>query len=224
MARGRKINIAAKTEAETALLDAATQLLKSHSYKEISLRELAQLADQNVAMISYYFGSKEKLFIELITRKLSEPEKKIKHKLVGNSDELSPSLRIKHILKRFMEMHKNNPWIAGFILDNVLASESKIREEFVDKVLKKNAKTLSAAIQDLQTLVAENQETPPVNEKLLIISIISLVAFPFVASPVLNDAFNFDIRNTDLDEWVEHNYQLLIARFGPNVTNLESVI
>jgi AcrR family transcriptional regulator len=223
MARGRKVNQAAKVEAEEALLNAATELLKSKSYKEISLRELAQLANQNVAMISYYFGSKEKLFVELITRKINAAQSPSAPSHNDSKQCLSASVRIKMLLKQLIGMHIDNPWLAGFLLHNVLASESKIRKLFIDKVVKNNAEVLSSAIKEMNDSSDDTEGILAINEEYLRVSIVSLVAFPFVASPLLNEAFDFDIRNIDADEWVEHNYQLLIARFASKVTNSESV-
>jgi AcrR family transcriptional regulator len=44
------------------ILNAAEELFAEHGYEGTSTRMLAQKAGVNVAMISYYFGSKEKLF------------------------------------------------------------------------------------------------------------------------------------------------------------------
>ena len=46
------------------------------------------------------------------------------------------------------------------------------------------------------------------------VSLISLLAFPFAASPVLKDAFGFDIHEVNLDEWINHTVEILL--FGMN--------
>jgi AcrR family transcriptional regulator len=45
-----------------ALLDAAIECFGAHGFSAVSIREVASRADANTAMISYYFGSKEKLY------------------------------------------------------------------------------------------------------------------------------------------------------------------
>ena len=48
------------------ILDAAVELFAEHGFEATSTRMLAAHAGVNVAMINYYFGSKEKLFEALV--------------------------------------------------------------------------------------------------------------------------------------------------------------
>ncbi len=53
-----------------AILDVAEDLFADFGFEAVSIRQLAKEADINVAMISYYFGSKEQLYKAVISRKL----------------------------------------------------------------------------------------------------------------------------------------------------------
>lgn len=53
---------------ETALLDAAEQLLIDVGYADITTRKLAQAADVNLGLIHYYFGSMDELFLRVLER------------------------------------------------------------------------------------------------------------------------------------------------------------
>ena len=55
-----------KTDTRKALLEAAEQLFAQHGFEAVSVRHLATAAGANLSMVSYYFGSKEGLFEELI--------------------------------------------------------------------------------------------------------------------------------------------------------------
>lgn len=48
------------------ILEAAEELIAEHGFEATSVRALAKKAGVNIAMISYYFGSKEKLFEALV--------------------------------------------------------------------------------------------------------------------------------------------------------------
>lgn len=48
------------------ILDAATEVFARKGFEGASIRELASAANINIAMINYYFGSKEKLFNDVI--------------------------------------------------------------------------------------------------------------------------------------------------------------
>ena len=46
----------------TRLLEVATRLFAERGYEGVSVRELAEAAEANVAAVSYHFGSKERLY------------------------------------------------------------------------------------------------------------------------------------------------------------------
>ena len=64
------IEITEHTDKKEAILAAAEELFSQQDFDAVSVRDLAKRANVNIAMISYYFGSKEKLLEELIGRKM----------------------------------------------------------------------------------------------------------------------------------------------------------
>ena len=50
------------------IIDVASKLFAEKSYEGASIRELASLCNVNIAMISYYFGGKEGLYLECIAK------------------------------------------------------------------------------------------------------------------------------------------------------------
>lgn len=59
------------TDKQDFLLSVAEELFAEHGFDGTSIRMIAEQSGMNVAMISYYFGSKEKMFEELIGRKVA---------------------------------------------------------------------------------------------------------------------------------------------------------
>lgn len=74
--RGRPSTEASR-EVCQALLDAAEQCLQDKTYRDITAREVAELADVNPAMINYYFANKQGLFVALIEFLFSEWEARL---------------------------------------------------------------------------------------------------------------------------------------------------
>lgn len=62
-----------KKDKKDEILDVAEKLFAEQGYEAVSVREISKAADINIAMISYYFGSKEKLYEDVIDRKLISP-------------------------------------------------------------------------------------------------------------------------------------------------------
>lgn len=58
-----------KTDKREKLLEVAEQLFAKHGFEAVSVRKLAAEADVNLAMVNYYFDSKDGLFLELIKSK-----------------------------------------------------------------------------------------------------------------------------------------------------------
>jgi len=52
------------------ILTEAERLFAAENFDNVSVRDIARAAGVNVAMISYYFGSKEKLFEALVTKRI----------------------------------------------------------------------------------------------------------------------------------------------------------
>ena len=65
---------AVRHEKRDQILDVAERLFAEQGFEAISIREISKAADINIAMVSYYFGSKEKLYEEVINRKLILPD------------------------------------------------------------------------------------------------------------------------------------------------------
>ncbi len=61
------------------ILDVAEKLFSEKGFEAISIREISKAAEINIAMVSYYFGSKEKLYEEVVNRKLISSEMIIKY-------------------------------------------------------------------------------------------------------------------------------------------------
>ncbi len=57
-------------EKKEHIMDIAEKLFAEFGYEAVSTRTLAKEAAVNIAMISYYFGSKEELYIAVIERRL----------------------------------------------------------------------------------------------------------------------------------------------------------
>ena len=58
------------TDKRAYILDVAERLFAEQGFEAVSIREISRAADINIAMVSYYFGSKEKLYEDIIRRKL----------------------------------------------------------------------------------------------------------------------------------------------------------
>ncbi|HET6992512.1 MAG TPA: TetR family transcriptional regulator [Bacteroidia bacterium] len=83
------------------LLETAGALFAEHGFDGTSVRMIAEKSGMNIAMISYYFGSKEKLFEEFIALKINYMREHLQA-LVEN-DKIDPWEKMKIVIEGYSE-------------------------------------------------------------------------------------------------------------------------
>jgi len=61
-----------KTDKRENILEAAEKLFAELGYEGASTRQIAKASGANMAMINYYFGSKEGVFMEIMSKRLAD--------------------------------------------------------------------------------------------------------------------------------------------------------
>ena len=61
-----------KADKRSSILDAAEKLISELGYEGASTRQIAKEAGANMAMINYYFGSKEGVFMEILSKRIQD--------------------------------------------------------------------------------------------------------------------------------------------------------
>ncbi len=132
-------------DAREKILNAAEGLFAERGFDNTSVRQLASKAKVNVAMISYYFGSKEKLFGTLIEDRTSFLRGKI-HAL--NLEDISSwqkvNMMIEFFVDRFFEKHHMHRILHR---EMGMSNRSKLTEA-ISVTLAKNANELRQLIND----------------------------------------------------------------------------
>lgn len=102
-------------ETRARIMDAALELFSSKGYDGVSVRALAHAAGVNLAMISYYFGSKEALYHSVLENKVETTRLRI---LQVHDAAASPIQKIRDIIDIYVER----------VLDNVAFHRLMMRE------------------------------------------------------------------------------------------------
>ncbi|MCU7615740.1 TetR/AcrR family transcriptional regulator [Chryseobacterium sp. PBS4-4] len=135
---------------EENILFAAEKLFAEHGFQGTSTREISKAANVNISMISYYFGSKEKLYEKLVEFRMNESQffsKDILERTDINEwekiekivDQFSGRVRHHKCFYRIMQreqLHTENPQIVEFLKQTKLSfisMYSKILESGLQK-------------------------------------------------------------------------------------------
>lgn len=130
------------------IISAAERLFSDKGFDGTSVRDIAEAAGINVAMISYYFGSKEKLMQAIFEQRTEHVTAKVEGLL--HDDTLTPFEKMEKVIDdyadRVVEKHK---FYRLMICEQLIEKNSVISDLLTD-LKKKNADLISKLITDGQ--------------------------------------------------------------------------
>ena len=88
-------------EKQIGIMQTAEKLFAVTGFNGTSVRDIAQEAGVNVAMISYYFGSKEKLMEAVFEERINKTTAKIENLL--NNEELSNLQKVNNLIDDYVD-------------------------------------------------------------------------------------------------------------------------
>ena len=123
---------AAGHEIKQKIIDIASVLFAEKSYEGASIRELAALCDVNIAMISYYFGGKEGLYLECIANFAKGRSEIIQKILTPSKNAEEFKVRLKLFFESMMALYTKDKHLARIIMREAQTDRG---EEFHKKVM-----------------------------------------------------------------------------------------
>lgn len=169
---------------EQKIKDAARQVFHKKGYAATRTRDIAEAAGLNLALLNYYFRSKEKLFGIVMLETLQDFFGSMG--MVFNNPETSLEQKIAQIVERYLELFSREPEIPVFILSELRNDPNGILENVpINKLV-----TQSILFQQLKGMLKErNLNISPIH---YIANLMGLIVFPFIGSPILMRIGNMD--------------------------------
>jgi AcrR family transcriptional regulator len=121
-------------------MDAARRHFLQREFKAVSVREIAESAGVNGAMVNYYFGSKQGLYMAMVDELLSSLEASLAE--LGGDEALS----VTEFSRAYTQVLLENPWWPNFLLREVLMKEGESRNAMVARFAGAFAPRLMASI------------------------------------------------------------------------------
>ncbi len=167
---------------EQKIFDAATELFLEKGVDRTSVREIASKAGINLALMNYYFRSKENLFDAIF----SQLVKKNSEELIRILDsDLELEEKIRQYVHVYINMLSENPLLVSFVMAILHRSRERITEM-------KAISSLYATEQFTKQLIDEAKKgnirrTDPTH---FFVDMLSLIAFPFAIKMLVMDKNN----------------------------------
>lgn len=166
---------------EQAILKAAECEFLAKGFAGARTTSIAEAAGVTHAMLHYYFRTKEQLFERILDEKMHLMGQSVL-RAFGQSG-LPLTERIRDGIERHFDFIVANPDMPRFIVNEVFSRPE--RYETMQMRMRKIAEVLIRDVQKDLDASAERGETEWVDVRMLMLDIISLNVFPFIAYPVV---------------------------------------
>lgn len=178
----RKKTVEPDITTEEKIKEAARKVFMKKGYAATRTRDIAEEAGLNLALLNYYFRSKEKLFEIVMMEKVQKLFGILAPILNDNSTTLEK--KIEMAATNHIGMLMENPDLPLFVMSEIRNNP----ERFASKV------QAVKLIQESHFVKQLKEKRPDINPLHFVISLLGMVLFPFIAKPVLQEAGNLSAK------------------------------
>ena len=143
-----QITIMVRRNKKIKIIETAEKLFADKGFDGTSVRDIADEAGINVAMISYYFGSKEKLLEALFTYRAEGTTLKLEAML--KDKEQSPMEKVNMLIEYYIDKFHNQPGFHKIMSREQVTSKHSATSELISRFKKNNQQLIKQLIQEGQ--------------------------------------------------------------------------
>ncbi|GAA4211888.1 TetR family transcriptional regulator [Pedobacter jeongneungensis] len=177
-----------KVDKKQAILDAAEKLFCETGYEGTSTRQIAKESGANMAMINYYFGSKEGVFVEIMNERIAGFASQLK---IINEDKISALEKLHKVIEGYVNRILNNTAFHKMMHRELSLTQ---RPEMYDKI--KDA--MSHNMQLIDRIITDGIEDGTFNKvdvRMVIATIMGTITNIVIAPHKVISCSNFDLSN-----------------------------
>lgn len=170
----KELKMRKDASAEEKIKEAARKVFTRKGYAATRTRDIAEEAGINLALLNYYFRSKEKLFGQVMMEKIQQffgllfP--------IMNDASTRLEVKIELIVSSYIDMLSENPDLPLFVL-----SEMRLHSEKIGKILQ--AGKINSDMSFIKQLKEKNPTIDPLH---FFMNILGMTVFPFIAKPAFS--------------------------------------
>jgi len=167
------------TNTEEKIKRAARVVFHKKGFQGARTRDIAEEAQINLALLNYYFRTKEKLFQLIMVETLAEFNQAMVE--VVNNENTTLEKKIQLISEKYIDLTIAEPEIPLFIMSEIRTHGAAILEK-----LPANAILQSSFIKQYQQAV-KNKTIIEQNPLHFLMNLMGMIIFPFISSPILKN-------------------------------------
>jgi AcrR family transcriptional regulator len=182
------------------IVDAAGELFAERGFDGTTVRDICQAADANVAAVNYYFGDKQRLYVEAVVRAHRWRMERVK--LPEWSADTNPEQKLADFIKTFIRRVRSGPgdtWHTRLIMREI-GNPSAACAELVQSSIRPQFEILLFILCELLP-----DETDTEKLRLTAFSIVGQCLFYHFADPVIRNLLSAeDYVALEIDKLADH--------------------
>jgi len=198
-----------KIDKRDYILDVAERVFSEKGFDGASTRLISGEAGVNMAMLNYYFGSKEGLFLEIFERKISSFQNILQN--LGNDDSISAWGKMEQYIEMYGEKIVNNNCFQKLLYQEMGMNRSSSLSDKLRAMLLKNVTELDKILKEG---IAKGEFKKDIDIPMVIATLYGtknyIVNTPLMASPLLG----YDIQD---DKMIEEKLKPQIKSYMKNL-------
>jgi|LGOV01.1.fsa_nt_gb hypothetical protein len=179
---------------EDKILKSAQEVFHHNGFAGTRMQEIANMAEINKGLLHYYFKSKEKLFESVFNIALKQMLGRLNSTL---KEDVGLFTKIENLVDSYITVLSKNTFVPNFVFQEI----NRNPEFFNEKFKKFNSLEGIKIFEDQIKEETEKGTIIEIDPKQLIINIISMSIFPFMAKPMAMGIL--DLSEKEFSEFIE---------------------
>ena len=176
------------------ILEVAELLFSEKGFDGTSIRDISKEAKINIAMVSYYFGSKERLLEDLIIHRTSDLKLQLDHLILEN---LEPIEKVNKLIELYINRVNSNRGLYKILHFEFTSKKRNINHETFSELKKGNLKSL-------ETIIIEGQNKGVFRKDIVI---------PLITPTILGTFFHFQMNRPFFENLLNLNTEALYDNY-----------
>ncbi len=194
-------------EARQVLIQAAARRFALQGADGTRLREIVDDAGMTPAMVAYYFRDKSGLLEAVVREALAT----LRNVIDESVREYEPGKFIEGLIRRYTGALAGAPWIPQLLIREVISRDSPLRAVFVEEFASQAVAVIPERVLEE---ISQGKLRSDLDPRYLILSLIGMCVFPFIAHPVLGPLLQFDLDESFGQSYGEHVIDLFARGAG----------
>ncbi|HWK08049.1 MAG TPA: TetR/AcrR family transcriptional regulator [Puia sp.] len=191
MSKAKKI-VEKEASTEEKIKAAAKKLFTQKGFAATRTRDIAEEAGINLALLNYYFRSKEKLYDIIMLENFRQFIQGISVNVFDEKTSIEEKLE--KVVIAYIDFLSANPNLPLFVLNEIKGNPSRIAAQINEEV----SPTRSHLLQQVQE-AAKAGKIAPIDPFHFIANLVGLTIFPFIGRPILQR-----VTNTTDEQFLAH--------------------